>query len=136
MKQFRLKELADIADKCGVEFVNVSSVVLQYALPKVPGLEWVDDYKAKVFLTLRCVNWDKDINKRKYIVGSVYPSLEKGWTGYECGYYANKDMELEVQKVEKDIEGFCRKMLQKTINKAKLLRKNEIKKAGAKYVMA
>ena len=131
MKQFSLKQIEEIADKSGNTMHVVSNGKVQIVLPEINGLEFVDR-TARVIVWFKCSEWDKDPYKRKFIIACINNTLQRCqgkiyWTGRTARALIN-DI-----RAEKDPVKFCKHMLQKTINKAKLLKKNEIKKAGARY---
>lgn len=131
MKQFNYKDIEEIADKSG-NIMNVTKYRnIQIILPEINGLGFIDT-TARVIIWFNCSEWDKDITKQKFIVGCVYNILQR----YDDNiYYTGRNMHAHDYDIraEQDPVKFCKHMLQKTINKAKLLRKNEIKKAGVEY---
>lgn len=131
MKQFRLKDIEAIAEKSGLETYRRSSGIIQINLPEISGLRFASK-AARAIIWFNCSEWDKDITKQKFIVGCVHNILQHC---YDNTYYTGRNTHAHDYDIraEKDPVKFCKMMLQKTINKAKLLRKNEIKKVGAEY---
>ena len=131
MPEFNLKQIEEIAKKSGLESHKRSSGSIQINLPEISGLRFVDE-TARVIMWFICSEWNKNLYKRKFIVGCVYNTLQQCCdNAYQTGRTACAHI-YDI-RAEQDPVKFCKYMLQKTINKAKLLRKNEIKKAGAKY---
>ena len=133
MKQFSLKQIKEIAEKSGLESHVHSTGTVYISLPEISGLEFVDR-TARVIILFKCSEWDKDPYRRKFIVGFVDNTLQRC---YDNRYMTGRTLDAHVYDIraEQDPVKFCKMMLRKTINKVKLLRKNEIKKAGVKYVV-
>jgi len=132
MPEFDLKQIEKISEMSGVEMVKNSNGVMALSLPDIPGLTFTGMGANKVIAYFNCSEWDKDPYKRKFILSCAYSALQRCYDGsYQTGRAANAHV-YDI-RAEQDPVKFCKMMLQKTINKAKLLRKNEIKKAGAKY---
>ena len=135
MPEFDLKQIEEIAEKSGLqldeESYRRSTGAIQINLPEISGLNFVDR-TANVIMWFNCSEWNKDPYKRKFIVGCVYNTLQHCFNNtYQTGRTACAHI-YDI-RAEQDPVKFCKYMLQKTINKAKLLRKNEIKNCGAKY---
>lgn len=131
MPEFNLKQIEEIAEMSGVEMVKNSNGVMALLLPDIAGLTFART-GTRVIAYFNCSEWDKDPYKRKFILSCAYSALQRCYDGsYQTGRAANAHV-YDI-RAEQDPVKFCKMMLQKTINKAKLLRKNEIKKAGAKY---
>lgn len=133
MPEFDLKQIEKISEMSGLEMVKDSNGVIGILLPDITGLTFMRGMPAaKVVVYFNCSEWDKDPYKRKFILSCAYRVLQRCYDGsYQTGRAANAD--VYDYRAEQDPVKFCKHMLQKTINKAKLLRKNEIKKVGAKY---
>ena len=133
MPEFDLKQLEKISEMCGLEMVKNSNGVISILLPDITGLTFAPIPSARVIVYFNCSEWDKDPYKRKFIVGCVYNTLQHA--AYANMYETGRTVRAHIYDIraEQDPVKFCKHMLQKTINKAKLLRKNEIKKAVAEY---
>jgi hypothetical protein len=133
MPEFDLKQIEKISEMCGVEMVKQSNGVVALLLPDITGLTFTRIGAAKVIAYFNCSEWDKDPYKRKFILSCAYSVLQRCYDGsYQTGRAARHPHVYDI-RAEQDPVKFCKMMLRKTINKAKLLRKNEIKKAGAEY---
>lgn len=131
LPEFDLKQIEKISEMSGLEMVKHTNGVIAILLPDIPGLTFIST-SAKVIVHFNCSEWDKDPYKRKFILSCAYSILQRCYDGsYQTGRAANAHV-YDI-RAEQDPVKFCKMMLRKTINKAKLLRKNEIKKAGAKY---
>jgi len=129
--KFDLKQIEEIANNSGMEVLKRERCnTIQLMLPEIAGIIFYNKM-SRIIITFGCCFWDKNIDKRKYIVTGTYSDLLKTHTGEYTTCKPPKNM--FDRKAEKDPVKFCKHMLQKTINKAKLLRKNAIRKAGAKY---
>ena len=132
MPEFDLKQIEKISEMSGLEMVKHSNGVIGILLPDITGLTFTRIDAARVIAYFNCSEWDKDPYKRKFILSCAYSVLQRCYDGsYQTGRSANADV-YDI-RAEQDPVKFCKMMLRKMINKAKLLRKNEIKKAGAKY---
>ncbi len=132
--EFDLKQIEKISEMSGLEMVINSYDVIAIALPDINGFNFTKMRDAKVVAYFNCSVWDKDPYKRKFILACAFSALERCCDGtYQTGRTANGHV-YDI-RAEQDPVKFCKYMLQKTINKAKLLRKNEIKSVGGKYVV-
>ena len=132
MPEFDLKQIEKISEMSGLEMVKHTNGVIGILLPDIAGLTFTRIDAARVIAYFNCSEWDKDPYKRKFILSCAYSVLQRCYDGsYQTGRTANADV-YDI-RAEQDPVKFCKYMLQKTINKAKLLRKNEIKKAGGEY---
>lgn len=131
MPEFDLKQIEKISEMSGVEMIKNTNGVISLLLPDIPGLTFTR-MGTKVIAYFNCSEWDKDPYKRKFILSCAYSVLQRCYDGsYQTGRATNAHV-YDI-RAEQDPVKFCKMMLQKTINKAKLLRKNEIKKSGTEY---
>ena len=132
MPEFSLKQIEEISEKSGLEMYKHSNGVISIQLPNINGIVFNVFGSSNVIMYFNCSEWNKDETKRKFIVGCAYSALQRCWDNtYQTGRTANAHV-YDI-RAEQDPVTFCKYMLKKTINKAKLLRNNEIRKAGAKY---
>ena len=145
MPEFDLKQIEKISEMSGLEMVKNSNGVISLLLPDITGLTFTElqvgnlgtHYgtkmgAARVIVYFNCSEWDKNLYKRKFIVGRVHNTLQRC---HDNTYMTGRTARAYIYDIraEKDPVKFCKMMLRKTINKAKLLRKNEIKNCGTKF---